>query len=60
MAAIPATIDREDLAARLATTAYDVALRHGIKGSFAQLELNLWREMRLLCQDTAEREERHS
>lgn len=60
MTAIPATIDCEDLAARLATTAYDVALRHGITGSFAQLELNLWREMRLLCYDDADREERRS
>lgn len=36
----------EALAARLTRAAYDVALRHGITGAFADLELALWREMR--------------
>ena len=38
--------DREAFVARLTTTAYQVALRHGIKGSFAELELDLWHELR--------------
>ncbi|HKA06798.1 MAG TPA: hypothetical protein VKD71_06035 [Gemmataceae bacterium] len=45
------TIDRETFVARLATAAYQVALRHGIKGSFAELELAMWRELRNLCDD---------
>lgn len=36
----------EARAAELARAAYEVALRHGIAGSFADLELALWREMR--------------
>lgn len=36
----------ESYAADLARAAYEVALRHGIAGSFADLELALWREMR--------------
>ena len=36
--------------ARLTTTAYQVALRHGITGSFAELELSLWRELRMVCE----------
>jgi len=48
-AALP-KLDRETFLARLTTTAYQVALRHGIKGSFAELELNLWRELRAVCE----------
>ena len=44
------TADREAFVARLATTAYQVALRHGIKGSFAELELDLWHELRAVCE----------
>jgi hypothetical protein len=36
----------EDLLAELAATAYRVALRHGIKGPFIDVELELWRELR--------------
>jgi len=36
----------EAFAARLASAAYAVALRHGVRGSFADLELDLWRELR--------------
>jgi|GEM_PF-2745966 len=43
--------DREALLARLATTAYQVALRHGFKGSFADLELELWHELRQACKN---------
>jgi len=50
MTATPPSIDREAFLARLTTTAYQVALRHGIKGSFADLELDLWRELRALCE----------
>ncbi|HEY7428109.1 MAG TPA: hypothetical protein VH682_28005 [Gemmataceae bacterium] len=36
----------EDLLAELTTAAYRVALRHGIKGAFIDVELELWRELR--------------
>lgn len=39
----PAT---EAFVADLARAAYEVALRHGIRGPFAELELSLWHEMR--------------
>jgi hypothetical protein len=48
VASLP-TLDREAFLARLTTTAYQVALRHGIKGSFAELELDLWHELRAVC-----------
>ena len=51
MVATPPTADREAFLARLTTTAYQVALRHGIKGSFAELELAMWRELRTVCDD---------
>ncbi len=38
--------DAEAFAARLARAAYEVALRHGIKGPFTDLELALWRAVR--------------
>ena len=38
--------EAEAYAADLARAAYDVALRHGISGPFADLELSLWREIR--------------
>jgi len=41
--------DRDAFVARLTTTAYQVALRHGIKGSFADLELSLWHALRNVC-----------
>jgi hypothetical protein len=44
-------LNREAFLARLATTAYQVALRHGIRGSFAELELDLWHELRAACAD---------
>jgi hypothetical protein len=50
IAAAP-VLDREAFLARLATTAYQVALRHGIRGSFADLELDLWHELRAACAD---------
>ncbi len=44
----PAT---EAFAADLARAAYEVALRHGITGPFADLELALWREMRAVVRE---------
>lgn len=41
----------EAYAADLARAAYEVALRHGIAGSFADLELALWREMRAVVRE---------
>ena len=42
----PAETRSEQLLAELAAAAYGVALRHGIKGSFLDVELDLWRELR--------------
>jgi hypothetical protein len=36
---------RERLVAELTDAAYRVALRHGLKGSFLDWELDLWREL---------------
>jgi hypothetical protein len=36
----------EHFLAELAQAAYGVALRHGIKGPFIDVELELWRELR--------------
>ncbi|HEY7328662.1 MAG TPA: hypothetical protein VH592_13540 [Gemmataceae bacterium] len=38
----------EEFLAELATAAYGVALRHGIKGPFIDMELDLWRELRIV------------
>jgi hypothetical protein len=42
--------DREAFLARLTTTAYQVVFRRGFKGSFADLELDLWRSLRAECE----------
>lgn len=36
----------EDFLAELAAATYGVALRHGVKGSFIDLELELWQALR--------------
>jgi len=38
----------EEFLAELAAAAYNVALRHGIKGPFIDVELDLWRELRVV------------
>ncbi len=38
----------EELLAELAAAAYRVALRHGLKGPFIDVELDLWRELRVV------------
>ena len=50
-------IEREALLARLATTAYQVALKHGVRGPFAQFELEMWRELRSAWDDAREHAE---
>jgi hypothetical protein len=35
----------EELLAKLTAAAYDVALRHGLKGPFIDVELDLWKEL---------------
>jgi hypothetical protein len=40
--------EAEAFVAHLTRAAYDVALRHGITGAFADLELAMWREMRAI------------
>jgi hypothetical protein len=44
----------EELLAQLANVAYHVALRHGIKGPFIDLELELWHELRGVLNDFEE------
>lgn len=41
-----ARADEEALAAELTAAAYAVALRHGLRGPFLDIELDLWRELR--------------
>ena len=41
----------ELFAALLTQVAYDVALRHGVAGSFADLELDLWKKLRVVVTD---------
>jgi hypothetical protein len=36
----------EDVLARLTAAAYHVALRHGLRSPFIDVELDLWRELR--------------
>jgi len=36
------TVFRGDLAAQLARAAYRVALKHGVEGSWIELELEMW------------------
>ena len=36
----------EEVIAELAAAAYRVALRHGLRGPFIDVELDLWRELR--------------
>ena len=42
----PVSDPRAVFAARITEAAYEVALRHGVQGSFADLELDLWRKIR--------------
>jgi len=44
----------EHLLAELASAAYEVALRHGIRGSFLEVELELWRELRAVLDRAAQ------
>lgn len=44
-------LDREAFLARLATTAYQVVLRRGFKGSFAEMQLDLWHSLQEACAD---------
>jgi hypothetical protein len=41
----------DELLARLTATAYSVALRHGLKAPFIEVELALWRELRAVLAD---------
>src|SRR5262249_31948867 len=43
---VPNPDRHEDLLAELAEAAYRVALRHGIKGSFIDVEIDLWHGLR--------------
>jgi hypothetical protein len=45
----------EDVLAELATAAYRVALRHGLRAPFIDVELDLWRELRATVDSSARR-----
>ncbi len=47
----------EDVAAELASAAYLVALRHGLRAPFVDVELDLWRELRAVLALPAVQEE---
>jgi hypothetical protein len=42
----PTSPASEDVLARLTAAAYHVALRHGLRSPFIDVELDLWRELR--------------
>jgi hypothetical protein len=41
----------EEFLAKLTAAAYGVSLRYGVKGSSIDLELDLWRELRLVLRE---------
>jgi hypothetical protein len=43
---IPFTAISEEVVAELASTAYRVALQHGLRAPFIDVELDLWRALR--------------
>jgi len=45
------TTTGEGLLARLTTAAYSVALRHGLRSPFIDVELALWHELRAVLAD---------
>jgi hypothetical protein len=51
---IDETSSCEELLARLTATAYSVALRHGLKAPFIEVELALWRELRTVLHQQGE------
>jgi hypothetical protein len=52
---VPAVAVTEEVLAELTTAAYRVALRHGLRAPFIDVELDLWRELRATVDSTAER-----
>jgi hypothetical protein len=46
----------EDFLAELAAATYGVALRHEVKGSFIDLELELWQALRGVVRDELRRQ----
>ena len=54
-APLPAVPLTEDVLAELTTAAYRVALRHGLRDPFIDVELDLWRELRAAVQKSAAR-----
>jgi hypothetical protein len=58
MPADPVTPVSDELLARLTAAAYEVALRHGLRAPFIDVELALWRELRAVAnQPPADRPE---
>jgi hypothetical protein len=54
----PEPLPADELAAHLTEAAYGVALRHGIKGSFLEFELALWKALRAVVANGAGGERR--
>jgi hypothetical protein len=48
---IDTSTSADELLARLTTAAYSVALRHGLRAPFIDVELALWRELRDVLTD---------
>jgi hypothetical protein len=45
----------EELVARLARAAYEVALKHGVRGAFIDVELEVWQALRAVARGEAGR-----
>jgi hypothetical protein len=47
----------EELVAQLARAAYLVALKHGVRGAFIDVELELWRELQRVAREHHDEQE---
>jgi hypothetical protein len=54
----PVPVLTEDAIAELAAAAYRVALRHGLRAPFIEVELDLWRALRAVAAGRAEAADR--
>lgn len=60
-AQVPFQHDRqEELVAQLTDIAYQTVLRHGLRGAFVDVELDLWRRIRDAYQNLGERTSSHA
>jgi hypothetical protein len=54
---VPTVALTEEVVAELTSAAYRVALRHGTRAAFIDLELDLWRALRHTLAEAADRRE---